>query len=160
MSNIRKATIDDAELIHSMIKELAEYERAPEKVTLELDQFIEDGFKENPLFETVILEHNGKCVGFALYFFRYSTWKGRSLYLEDLYVRPEARGNKLGLKVMHYLADIARRTSCGRFEWQVLDWNEPSIKFYQSLGAELDGEWINCRLEGADIANLAKQTSN
>lgn len=156
-TNIRKAKKEDCSFILQMIKDLAEYEKAADKVKVSLSQLENDGFSENPLYESIILELDGKAVGMALFYNRYSTWKGRSLYLEDLYVTPEARGNGLGLMAMKYLANYAVETNCYRFEWQVLDWNEPSIKFYQSLETELDPEWINCRLEGDSISKLARR---
>lgn len=154
---IRKATKEDAPFIIQMIKDLAEFEKAPEQMILSTEQLIEDGFKENPLFESIILELNGQPCGMALFYNRYSTWKGRSLYLEDLYVKPEARGNGLGLLAMKYLAKYAAETKCQRFEWQVLDWNEPAIKFYKSFGTDIDGEWMNCKLEGSEIARFANE---
>ncbi len=87
----------------------------------------------------------------ALFYYRYSTWKGKSLYLEDLYIKPESRGNGFGTYVMKWLAKYAVENDCKRFEWQVLDWNMPAIDLYQKLGADLDGEWINCRLEGDSL---------
>jgi GNAT superfamily N-acetyltransferase len=152
---IRKATKQDAKFIIQMIKDLAEYERALDQMMNTEEELIRDGFGENPLFQSLILEHDQKPVGFALYFYKYSTWKGKTLYLEDLYVSPEARGNGLGMSAMKHLAKIAVDEGCRRFEWQVLDWNEPSIKFYESFHTELDETWINCRLENEKISYLA-----
>ena len=154
MQKIRKAKKEDAAFILQMIKELAKFERAPEKVTLTLEQLTKDGFNAKPLFEALILENsNGQSIGFALYYNRYSTWRGKTLYLEDLYIIPSERGSGLGIKVMEYLRREAIDTGCARFEWQVLDWNSPAIEFYEKLGAELDGEWINCRIEGDALLN-------
>ncbi|MCB0280649.1 MAG: GNAT family N-acetyltransferase, partial [Calditrichaeota bacterium] len=111
-----------------------------------VEQLERDGFGTSPLFEALILEFNSETVGFALFYYRYSTWKGKSLYLEDLYVDPEYRNNGIGLAVMKHLVNHAIKTDCKRFEWQVLDWNTPSIEFYKKIGAELDSEWINCKL--------------
>lgn len=154
-TNIRKATISDSAFILDMIRDLAIYEKAEDQVKVSLDQLKEDGFGDKALYDSIILELEGRAVGMALYYNRYSTWKGKSLYLEDLYVLPEFRGHGLGLKTMKYLANIAVETNCYRFEWQVLDWNGPSIEFYKKLGTDLDGEWINCRLEGSAIKDLA-----
>lgn len=154
-TNIRVATKEDCSFILQMIKDLAEYEKAPEKVLVTLEQLESDGFGDKPLYESIILELENKPVGMALFYNRYSTWMGKSLYLEDLYVIPESRGHGLGLQAMKYLAKLAKETQCFRFEWQVLDWNEPSIKFYKSLEADLDPEWINCRLEGDSLLKLA-----
>lgn len=151
--NIRQAGRADSSFIVQMIKELADYEKAPEQMILAEEQLEADGF-DHGLFEAVILELDEKSVGMALFYNRYSTWKGKSLYLEDLYIVPKARGNGLGMMAMKYLADYAVKTDCRRFEWQVLDWNTPSIKFYESFKTQLDGEWINCRLEGSEIEYL------
>jgi len=155
MNTIRSALKEDAPFILSLINKLAEFEKRPEQVNLTLNQFISDGFSTNPLFECIILLESGEKIGFALFYYRYSTWKGKTLYLEDLYILPNHRGNGLGVMAMKYLAKYAMENNCHRFEWQVLDWNEPSINFYKGLGTDLDPEWINCRLEGAAISNLA-----
>jgi GNAT superfamily N-acetyltransferase len=157
MIQIRKAQIEDSSFILEMIKELAEYEKASDQVLLTLEQLKEDGFGKNSLFESIILELDGKQAGMALFYNRYSTWKGKSLYLEDLYVQPKFRGHGIGLKAMKWLARYAHKTDCHRFEWQVLDWNEPAIKFYEKFNTQLDGEWINCKLEGMQIQNFAQE---
>lgn len=155
MVNIRPATEKDTTFILKMIQQLADYEKATDRVKITEEQLRKDGFGNTPLFESIILELNSEPVGMALFYNRYSTWMGKSLYLEDLYIIPEARGNKLGIMAMKYLANYAIKTNCYRFEWQVLDWNEPSINFYKSINTDLDGEWINCRLEGDAIKFLA-----
>ena len=155
-TNIRKALIGDAPFLLNNIKALADFEKAPDAVHLTLEQLTKDGFGDSPLFQALVLELDSEPVGMALFYYRYSTWKGKSLYLEDLYVMPEHRGNKLGLITMKYLAQFAVTNKCKRFEWQVLDWNLPAIKFYNSLNAELDSEWINCRIEGPDIQSLSQ----
>lgn len=155
MTHIRPAKKDDAPFILELINRLAVYENASDQVKVTNEQLLEDGFGNNPLFESIILELDNKPVGMALFYNRYSTWKGKSLYLEDLFIVPEARGKKLGIMAMKYLANYAEKTNCFRFEWQVLDWNEPSINFYKSINTDLDSEWINCRLEGDAIKQLA-----
>lgn len=155
MKNIRKATQEDAAFIIQMIKDLAHFEKALDQVHLTEEELVRDGFGERPLFECLILELQGSPVGIALYFYKYSTWKGKTLYLEDLYVMPEARKNGLGMETMKYLAQYAMEQNCRRFEWQVLDWNEPSIDFYRSFNTDLDNGWINCRLENERISHLA-----
>lgn len=153
--NIRKTTKDDLPFVLKMVKELAYFEKAPEAVLVTNEVLAADF--EAGLFESIILEKDGDSVGMALFYFRYSTWKGKSLYLEDLYVMPEHRGAGLGKLVMKYLAGYALEQNCGRFEWQVLDWNSPAIEFYKTLGAEIDPEWMNCRLEGKAISKVAKK---
>ncbi len=154
--SIRLGQKEDASFILEMIKKLAIYEKAEDKVLVTLDQLVQDGFTSDTLFKTIILEAEEKPVGMALFYNRYSTWKGKSLYLEDLFVLPEYRGHGLGMLAMKWLAKFALDTHCKRFEWQVLDWNEPSIKFYKTINTELDSEWVNCRLEGEDLAKLGR----
>ena len=152
MNSLRKAVKTDVPFIKEMIKELAIYEKAEEQATITEKELLHDGFELNPpLFESFILEYNGKPCGFALYYYRYSTWKGKSLYLEDLYIQAKFRGKGLGKLAMQTLAQTALETNSARFEWQVLDWNAPSIKFYESIHASLDSEWINCRLTGDSL---------
>lgn len=149
----RKAMRSDCPFILELIKDLAHFEKAPEQVKVSVEQLEKDGFGEDPLYEAQILTVDNTPAGFFLYYYRYSTWKGRSLYLEDLYVKPEFR--RLGLAKLAFseLSKIALDKDCGRMEWQVLDWNENAIKFYETFDCDLDGEWINCRLEGDKIGN-------
>lgn len=151
MIKFREAKKEDGPFIFELINKLAEFERAADKVIIDLEQLVKDGFGEDPLYFAHILECDGKRAGFTLCYYRYSTWKGRSLYLEDLFVLPEFRKRGLGKLALTQLKKLANEVGCGRFEWQVLDWNEPAIEFYKSIGAELDPEWINCRLEGETL---------
>lgn len=153
---VEPAKKEDVSFILEMIQDLASFENAPDAVRISEQQLLEDGFGHHPLYQCLIIKSEKTKIGFCLYYFRYSTWKGKSLYLEDLYIKPKFRGHGIGKSMMKYLAKIALDEKCGRFEWQVLDWNEPAINLYKSLGAELDGEWINCRLEGSSISRLAK----
>jgi GNAT superfamily N-acetyltransferase len=154
---LRPGTRADVPLVLALIRELAAYERAPEAVEATEGDLLRDGFGPVPLFRTWIAELDGKPVGFAFFFLTYSTWRGRpTLYLEDLFVQPAARGRGVGRALMRGLAAEALRLGCRRFVWQVLDWNEPSIRFYQSLGAEVVEEWLTCRLEGEALARLAE----
>jgi len=153
---LRPAVRADVPLILSLIRELATYERDPGAVIATEAALERDGFGERPLFQVTIAEWDGEPVGFGLWFFAYSTWRGQpTLYLEDLFVRPEARGRGIGKEMMRFLARTALETNCGRFVWQVLDWNEPSIKFYESLGAEVVREWLTCRVDGDALRALA-----
>ena len=154
--NIKKATIEDTEIIYNFISQLAEYEKLTDEVTTTSDLLGETLFGPNSNVETVIGYVDDKPVAFALYFFNFSTFKGkRGLYLEDLFVVPELRGNGIGKQMLKYLAQIAKENDCARFEWSVLDWNEPSINFYKSLGAQPMDEWTVFRLTENGINNLA-----
>jgi GNAT superfamily N-acetyltransferase len=154
--SFRPGTAADVPLLLSLIRELATYERAPDAVLASESDLLRDGFGTRPLFHTLIAEVDGAPVGFALFFLAYSTWRGRpTLFLEDLFVRPPARGNGVGRRLMQELAKEAVRLGCARFVWQVLDWNTPSLRFYESLGAEVVREWLTCRLEGESLRALA-----
>ena len=149
MLTIRPAVRDDVPVILGLIRALAVYEREPDAVLATEADLVRDGFGDRPAFHVILAEDDGVTVGFALYFFSYSTWLGRRcLYLEDLFVHPEHRGHGAGLALMKHLAGIAIAEGCKRFVWQVLDWNEPSIRFYESLGARIAREWLTARLEG------------
>ncbi|HUM13649.1 MAG TPA: GNAT family N-acetyltransferase [Myxococcaceae bacterium] len=156
MLRLRPATRDDVPLILSLIRELATYERDAQAVVATEEALLRDGFGERPLFRVTLAEWDGTPVGFAFWFFAYSTWRAQpTLYLEDLFVRPEARGRGIGKELMRFLARTALDEGCGRFVWQVLDWNSPSIEFYESLGAKVVREWLTCRLEGEALSALA-----
>jgi GNAT superfamily N-acetyltransferase len=144
-------------VILDLIRGLAGYERLLHEVEATAAQIRRHGFGPRRCFETLICRKQGRPVGFALYFFTYSTFLGRpSLYLEDLFVRPEERGNGAGKALLAALARIAVRRGCGRMEWAVLDWNRPAIGFYERLGAGLRREWILTRLTGAPLRRLAR----
>jgi GNAT superfamily N-acetyltransferase len=159
MSNIdiREAQKGDCALILQFIKGLAEYEKALNEVkTSELD-LSQALFSEHPKAFALICCIDGAPAGFALYFFNYSTWTGKfGLFLEDLYVSPQHRGSGAGKALLKHLANLALENDCGRFEWNVLDWNEPSIKFYESFGAKAQSEWVGYRLAGADLKNFSE----
>lgn len=158
---IRKGTIEDSEIILGFIKKLAEYEKLSQQVTASVDKIKESIFSENSNVETLVAFYNGSPVGFALYFYNYSTFKAKKgLYLEDLFVNPEMRGKGFGKKLLVHLAKIAKEEECGRFEWSVLDWNEPAINFYKSIGVEVMDEWTVYRLEEEGINNLADKKSS
>lgn len=160
MLSIRPATPQDARVILDLIHDLAEYERAPEQAIATEADILRDGFGPNPVFRCVIAEWDSQPAGFALFFYNYSTWQGRpGLYLEDLFVRPAYRKKGIGKALLVHLAQIAVRENCGRFQWQVLDWNTPAIEFYESLGAKTLKEWLTMRVEGDDIGKLANEPS-
>lgn len=153
---IRPATPEDASLIMRFITELAIYEKAEHEVVASEDVIRNSLFDANSGTSALICNIDDVPVGFAVYFSSYSTWLGKKgIYLEDLYVSPEYRGVGAGKALLKYLAQVAVATHCGRFEWSVLDWNEPAIQFYKSLGAEPQDEWIRYRLTGAALEALA-----
>jgi GNAT superfamily N-acetyltransferase len=160
MISIRSATRADVDLILEFIRGLAEYERAPESAVATAGDILRDGFSENPKFHVEIAEWNGQAAGFAFFFYCYSTWLGRhGIYLEDLFVRPEFRGRGIGKALLVHLAQIAVRENCYGMRWQVLDWNTPSIEFYESLGAKQLKEWIPMRVTGEELEKLAAEGS-
>ena len=155
---IRQALEKDTPLILWFIKELAVYEKLENDVVATEEMIREHLFRASPKAEVIIGEYKGNPVGFALYFHNFSTFLGRpGIYLEDLYVIPEERGKGFGKSLLAYLAKLARDRDCGRLEWAVLDWNEPSIKFYESIGARLMKEWILNRMQGDELARLAEE---
>jgi GNAT superfamily N-acetyltransferase len=157
---IRTTTEADVPIILSLIRELAEYERAPEAVVATEAGLRDVLFGPNRSAEVLLALENGAPVGFAVYFYNFSTWLGRpGLYLEDLFVRPNVRGKGYGRALLERLAQIAQERGCGRMEWAVLDWNDPAIQFYRKLGAEPMNEWTVFRLTKEGIAKLAGSTS-
>ncbi|MFC0152653.1 GNAT family N-acetyltransferase [Xanthomonas dyei] len=153
---IRSATPDDVVLLHALITDLAVYEREPDAVKATPDDLRASLLGEGATAHALICEHDGQALGFAVYFFNYSTWLGRNgLYLEDLFVRPEARGKGAGLALLRHLAQLAVQRGCGRFEWSVLDWNQPAIDFYQAVGARPMDGWTVYRLDGERLAAFA-----
>jgi len=154
---LRAATRDDVADIRRLIRALADYEKEPDAAVVTEADLLRDGFGEKPLFKVVMAEWEGAVVGFAFYFYNYSTWQGRpGLYLEDLFVQPSHRGKGIGKALLVHLARIAVRENCGRFVWQVLDWNTPSIEFYESLGATMMKEWLTMRVTGDALVKLAE----
>lgn len=155
---IRPAASTDVPVILSLIRALAAYEREPDAVVATEEDLLRDGFGAGPpAFHVHLACWNGEPIGFAFWFFTYSTWLGaRSLHLEDLFVLPEHRGKGAGLALMETLAREAVAKGCKRFVWQVLDWNEPAIVFYERLGAKVLREWLNVRLDGEALPRLAE----
>ncbi|MES2517113.1 MAG: GNAT family N-acetyltransferase [Bacteroidota bacterium] len=144
---IREGVREDVPVMFELIKELALYEKALEEVTNTVEQMYIDGFGENPIYGSIVAEVDGQVVGMALYYYRYSTWKGKRLYLEDLIVSETMRGKSLGEKLLEATIDQARKTSCTGVMWQVLDWNEPAINFYKKFGVRFDGGWLNVHVD-------------
>ncbi|MEH3114260.1 GNAT family N-acetyltransferase [Pedobacter terrae] len=149
--NIRFATAEDCPRILELINELAVYERAPDEVTVTLDQFIDAGFGKNPVWKAYVAEVDHTIVGFALYYTRYSTWKGCRLYLEDFIVTEEFRGKGLGKILFEKVIEEAKTGNYSGMVWQVLDWNEPAINFYHKYKAQLESGWINASLSTEQI---------
>jgi GNAT superfamily N-acetyltransferase len=156
MLTIRRATAGDADLILEFIRALAEYEREPDAVIAATADILRDGFGPNPKFWCLIAEWSGQPAAFAFYFFNYSTWLGKpGLFLEDLFVKPELRGKGIGKALLAELARIAIQENCYGVKWEVLDWNQPAIDFYISLGAMIRKEWLTVKLLGEPLKKLA-----
>jgi GNAT superfamily N-acetyltransferase len=143
---IRKAVRKDCVRMMELIQELATYEKAPDEVTVSLKHFEESGFGPNPVWWAFVAEAQGVVVGMALYYVRYSTWKGQRMYLEDILVTEDMRGQKIGSLLMDALIVEAKANGFNGVNWQVLDWNEPAINFYKKYNANFDPEWVNCSI--------------
>lgn len=146
---IREAVKTDCVQMMELIRELALFEKAPEEVSVELSHFEDSGFGDHPVWWALVAEdtNSGKLIGLALYYIRYSTWKGQRLYLEDLIVSEKYRGQGLGKQLFDALLTIAKKQGFRGMVWQALDWNEPALEFYKKYGARLDSEWVNCSLD-------------
>ena len=141
---IRRALKEDWPRLLELIKELALYEKAPDEVTVSLEHFEESGFGETPVWWAFVAEEAGFVAGFALYYIRYSTWKGQRMYLEDLMVTQSMRNKGIGTLLFERLIEEAKERKLNGIVWQVLEWNEPAITFYKKYQAKFDGEWLNC----------------
>lgn len=151
---IRAGRKEDLPRVLELIKELAEYERAPHEVTNTLQKLEEDGFGPHPVYGFFVAESNSIIIGLSLYYWRYSTWKGKRLYLEDIIVTESQRGKGAGKMLFDRTMEEALRENCTGMMWQVLEWNEPAINFYKKYGSKLDAEWVNCNLEADQIKKL------
>jgi GNAT superfamily N-acetyltransferase len=157
MLKLRKATHRDIPLILSFIRELAEYERAPNAVSCTEKDLRRDGFGSMPKFRVIIAEWDGKPAGMAFFFHNYSTWQGRpGIFIEDLFVRPEFRGKRIGKALMSNLARIAIAEHCYGIRWEVLDWNQPAIDVYQHLGSKFRDGWRIMQIAGQELKDLAQ----
>jgi GNAT superfamily N-acetyltransferase len=143
---IRKALRTDCVRMMELIQELAVYEKAPDEVTVTLEHFEESGFGANPVWWAFVAEVQGVVIGMALYYLRYSTWKGQRMYLEDILVTEDMRGQKIGSLLFDALIIEAKEKGFNGMNWQVLDWNEPAIHFYKKYNANFDPEWVNCSI--------------
>jgi GNAT superfamily N-acetyltransferase len=146
-SVVRKAIQSDIPAMLELIRELATYEKAPEEVINTPAMMLEDGFGINKIYDAFVAEADGIIIGIAITYYRYSTWKGRCLYLEDLIVTEKYRGIGAGQQLFNYCMDFGKMNKCKRMIWQVLDWNKSALDFYTKYGAHLDGEWVNGSLE-------------
>jgi len=145
--DIRRATKEDCPRLLELIRELADYERAPEEVTVTIEHFTDSGFGPHPVWWAFVAAVDGRVEGFALYYIRYSTWKGQRLYLEDFVVTQELRGKGLGKLLFERVLEEMKEKKFKGMVWQVLDWNEPAINFYKKYQARFDAGWINCSVE-------------
>ena len=150
---IRKGREKDFPAILELIKQLAEFEKGLEQVT----NSIEKMHKEKKHFQSYVAEIDGKIIGFALYFFAYFTWVGKSLYLDDIYIKEAFRGQEIGSKLLRKIFEVAKKENCSRVRWQVLDWNHPAIKFYEKYGANISKEWLNCDFDSKGIVDYLKR---
>jgi Sortase and related acyltransferases len=156
-NGIRMATVEDTPTIYRFIRELAEFERAPEEVTTSVEELERTVFGEDAVVDALIYEIEGAPVAFALWYYSFSTWQGKpGIYLEDLYVTPAARGKGVGNEILRFLAKHALENGYGRFEWSVLDWNQKAIRVYEASGAKPQSEWLRYRLAGEDLERFAR----
>jgi len=154
---IRNATPDDAHSILSLIKELALFEKELDAVKTTEEDIIRDGFGDNPYFNCIVAEDGDQIIGFALFYFCWSTWTGRpSMFLEDLYVKESERGSGAGKKLLKHCAQVAVEKNCARFEWEVLDWNQGARDFYHKIGARHMDGWLLYRLDGEKLLDFSK----
>ncbi|MBL4594520.1 MAG: GNAT family N-acetyltransferase [Flavobacteriales bacterium] len=144
--SIRPASKNDLPEVLALVKELALYEKAPEEVTITIQELEEDGFGEHPLYWIILAENKNGIIGMSFYYIRYSTWKGKCLYLEDIVVKEEFRGHKIGKVLFEEAIKAAKEMNAKLMTWQVLDWNEPALNFYKKFDAEMDSGWINGKL--------------
>jgi GNAT superfamily N-acetyltransferase len=154
MITIREGRKEDLEEVLKLVKELADYEKALHEVSNTVSKMETDGFGDHPIFGFFVAVKSNIIVGISLYYYRYSTWKGKRLYLEDIVVTQSERGSGVGKKLFDYTMRFSLQQNCTGMMWQVLDWNEPAINFYKKYNAKLDGEWINCHLESHEIKSL------
>lgn len=147
MIHLRKALATDVTEMLRLVMELAIYEKAPEQVTNTEARMLEEGFGENPAFGCILAEEDTKIVGLAIYYYRYSTWKGKRIYLEDLIVTESQRGKGTGKLLFDSVIEIGKETNCSGMMWQVLDWNEPAINFYKNYPTRFDEGWLNAHLD-------------
>jgi len=148
---IRKGVKSDLPQVLNLIKELAAYEKAPLEVAVSIEEMERDGFGENPVYKFFVAETENKIVGISLYYIKYSTWKGKCVFLEDIIVTEDFRKHGIGKQLFDEVVKVSKELNARRLEWQVLEWNEPALKFYEKVNSHFDSEWINCKLTGEQI---------
>jgi GNAT superfamily N-acetyltransferase len=153
---IRQGLKADLPQVLNLIKELAAYEKAPAEVAVTLEEMERDGFGEHPIFRYFVAETEDKIVGLSLYYIKYSTWKGKCVFLEDIIVTESFRKSGIGKKLFDKVVEVAKQMKVRRMEWQVLEWNEPAIKFYEKLNSHFNAEWVNCKLTEKQINEYFK----
>ena len=151
---IRKATKNDMPSVLELIQELATFEKEPDAVVVTVDDLVRDGFSENPLFQCFVAEVDGEIIGMALYYYRYSTWKGKTIHLEDLIVKENKRGTGAGFALYKEIIKQGKAENVRRIEWNVLDWNTPAIDFYEKSGAKILGDWRVVHMDENGITNF------
>ena len=151
---IRKGTQSDMPAVLNLIKELAIFEKEPHAVVITVDDLLRDGFGESPLFHTFVAEVDNQIIGTALYYYRYSTWKGRTIHLEDLIVKEDKRGSGAGFALYSEVIRQGKRDNVRRIEWNVLDWNTPAIEFYEKSGAKILNDWLVVQMDETAISNF------
>jgi len=151
---VRKAVKEDTADILRLIKELAEYEKAPQEVKVTLEELENDGFGPNAVYSAFVAEIKGKVVGMALYYVKYSTWKGRCIYLDDIIVNKEYRRFGIGGKLFEEVVKVTKAMGARKIDWQVLDWNEPAIEFYKKYNTVFSNEWVNCTLHEKQLKDI------
>ncbi len=151
---IRKGIPSDIPAVMKLIRELAIFEKAEDQLETTEEQLVQDAFGDKSLFEFFVASSQGQVIGLSLFYYRYSTWKGKGLYLEDLIVTKPYRGQGVGKKLLLETVAYAKQEDCTGMYWQVLDWNSPAIEFYKSLGSQVDGEWLNCKLDKVALSQL------
>jgi GNAT superfamily N-acetyltransferase len=153
---VREGAKEDLPKVLELVRELAEYENALSEVSNTIEMMARDGFGDNPIYGFFLAEVDGRILGVSIYYYRYSTWKGKRLYLEDIVVTQSERGNGIGKALFEKTMQFSLTQNCTGMMWQVLDWNEPAINFYKKYNAKFDAEWINCHLDETQIANFLK----
>lgn len=156
---IRKATKNDMPSVLELIQELATFEKEPDAVVVTVDDLIRDGFSENPLFQCFVADVNGEIIGMALYYYRYSTWKGKTIHLEDLIVKESKRGTGAGFALYKEIIKQGKAENVRRIEWNVLDWNTPAINFYEKSGAKVLDDWRVVHMDEEGINNFISRNT-